>query len=69
IIGIITLIRFFSPPTASTYLPATLVVSCNLHITAEVANLSVTIYMNFQGISSLCFGTLTDMFGRRPIYI
>lgn len=66
---IITLAGFFSPLTANIYLPAIPEISSDLQVTTEKVQLSVTVFMIFQGISPLFFGSMTDTLGRRPIYI
>ena len=69
IIFIITFAGFFSPLTANIYLPALPAVASDLNEKLESIQLSVTIFMVFQGISPLFFGSMTDTLGRRPIYI
>lgn len=40
-----------------------------LNTTASLINLTVTCYMVFQGISPTLWGSLSDSWGRRPIYL
>jgi MFS family permease len=39
------------------------------HTTTEAINLTVTVYMVFQGVTPMLWGTLADRLGRRPIFI
>lgn len=41
----------------------------DLHTTTELVNLTVTVYMIFQGLSPSFWGSLADVWGRRPVYI
>ncbi len=69
IIGAITAAGFLSPLTANIYLPAIPNIASDLEVSIEAINLSVTIFMIWQGISPLFFGSMTDSLGRRPIYL
>ena len=40
-----------------------------LHVTVAEVNLSITIYMVFQGLAPSFWGTLADGAGRRPMFI
>lgn len=40
-----------------------------LNTTATLINLTVTCYMVFQGVSPTLWGSLSDSWGRRPIYL
>ncbi|KAJ7750929.1 MFS general substrate transporter [Mycena maculata] len=69
---IVSLIAFgglFSPLSANIYFPAipTLAVAFNKSI--EDINLTVTLNMVFQGISPMFWGTLSDSYGRRHMFI
>ncbi|KAJ7502612.1 MFS general substrate transporter [Mycena galericulata] len=69
---IVSLIAFgglFSPLSANIYFPAipTLAVAFNKSI--ELINLTVTLNMVFQGISPMFWGTLSDTYGRRHMFI
>ena len=37
--------------------------------TTELVNLTVTVYMIFQSLAPAFWGSLSDAFGRRPIYL
>ncbi|KAH9964193.1 MFS general substrate transporter [Russula dissimulans] len=59
----------FSPLAANIYLPAIPVISEAFHKSIELINLTVTMYMIFQGISPMFWGTLSDRLGRRPVML
>ncbi|KIY69160.1 MFS general substrate transporter [Cylindrobasidium torrendii FP15055 ss-10] len=68
---IVFLIAFgglFSPFTANIYLPAIPTLTQAFHKSTELINITVTVYMVFQGVSPMLFGTLADQIGRRPIF-
>ncbi|KAG7095375.1 hypothetical protein E1B28_006132 [Marasmius oreades] len=58
----------FSPLTSSIYFPAIPTLSVAFNKPVELINLTVTMYMVFQAISPMFFGTLADAVGRRLIY-
>ncbi|ESK88355.1 major facilitator superfamily [Moniliophthora roreri MCA 2997] len=58
----------FSPLTANVYFPAIPTLARVFNKSVELINLTVTMYMVFQGISPMLFGTLADNVGRRLIY-
>ncbi|KAF5313949.1 hypothetical protein D9758_018685 [Tetrapyrgos nigripes] len=58
----------FSPLTANVYFPAIPTIANAFHKSTELINLTVTMYMVFQGISPMFFGALADYVGRRLIY-
>ncbi|KIY45796.1 MFS general substrate transporter [Fistulina hepatica ATCC 64428] len=57
-----------SPMTANIYLPALPTLVDEFHTTTEVINLTVTIYLVFQGASPLFWGPLSDNYGRRLMF-
>ena len=59
----------FSPLASTIYLPALNTLAANYHVTSASINLTVTIYIIFQGLSPMFFGDLADRSGRRPVYI
>jgi len=59
----------FSPLTANIYLPAIPVMAAAFHKSTELINVTVTVYMVFQGITPMFWGTIADKVGRRPIFI
>ncbi|OAD06788.1 hypothetical protein MUCCIDRAFT_138979 [Mucor lusitanicus CBS 277.49] len=64
---------FFSPFSTNIYFPALSMIEkasdTDLNITERMVNLTVTMYMVFQGIAPSFWGSLADSFGRRPVYI
>ncbi|KZV71946.1 MFS general substrate transporter [Peniophora sp. CONT] len=59
----------FSPLTANVYFPAIPVMAEQFHKSTEQINLTVTVYMVFQGVTPMLFGNLADRSGRRPIFM
>nr|ANC28058.1 major facilitator superfamily [Polyporus umbellatus] len=59
----------FSPLTANIYFPAIPTIANVFHKSTELINLTVTVYMVVQGISPMFWGTLSDQWGRRPMFI
>lgn len=59
----------FSPLAAMVYMPAIPVIATDFHKSVELINLTVTVYMVFQGVSPVFLGTLADYVGRRPIFL
>lgn len=41
----------------------------DLGVTTEEINLSITVYMVFQGVSPTFWGTIADSYGRRPVLL
>ncbi|KAJ7140847.1 MFS general substrate transporter [Mycena epipterygia] len=69
---ILTLIAFgglFSPLSANIYFPAIPTIAAAFHKSIELINLTVTLNMVFQGISPMFWGTLSDTYGRRHVFI
>ncbi|KAI0159757.1 major facilitator superfamily domain-containing protein [Xylariaceae sp. FL1272] len=60
---------FFASWSSHIYLPALSNVAEDLTVTIGKANLSVTTYMIFQGVSPIFIGGFADALGRRPIYL
>ncbi|KAJ7597604.1 major facilitator superfamily domain-containing protein [Mycena floridula] len=59
----------FSPLTANVYFPAIPTLVTEFHKSTELINLTITIYMVFQALSPMFFGSLADQYGRRPMFI
>ncbi|KAJ6536646.1 major facilitator superfamily domain-containing protein [Mycena sp. CBHHK59/15] len=69
---IVALIAFgglFSPLSSNIYFPVIPLLSNVFHRPIELINLTVTMYIVFQGISPMFWGTLADYWGRRPMFI
>ncbi|KAJ9640607.1 hypothetical protein H2204_003236 [Knufia peltigerae] len=58
-----------SPISSSTYFPSVNQISSDLHKSISLINLTVTIYMIFQGIAPSFVGSISDAKGRRPAYL
>lgn len=58
-----------SPLSANIYFPVIPSIADDLSTTVEDINISVTVYMVFQGISPSFMGAICDVLGRRPVYI
>ncbi|KAH6916960.1 quinidine resistance protein-like protein [Coprinopsis sp. MPI-PUGE-AT-0042] len=69
IVSLTALAGLFSPLTANIYFPSLPSLSRDFHKSLELINLTVTMYMIFQGISPMIWGPLADSRGRRPVYI
>lgn len=59
----------FSPLSANIYLPALPLVADELDVSTQAVNLSVTLFMVFQGIMPTFWGAICDVRGRRPVYL
>ncbi|KAJ4490543.1 major facilitator superfamily domain-containing protein [Lentinula aciculospora] len=60
IVLLIAISGLFSPLTANVYFPAIPSIADAFHKSTELINLTVTMYMVFQGISPMLFGALAD---------
>lgn len=58
-----------SPLTATIYFPLLPLLSSHYHASPQAINLTITIYIIFQGLSPAIFATLSDSLGRRIIYL
>lgn len=66
IVTLASIAGLFSPLTAYIYLPAIPMIATAFNKTVELTNLTVTVYLVFQGASPMFWGTLADRMGRRP---
>lgn len=66
---ILTLTMLASPLTATIYFPLLPLLATQFRASIQAINLTITLYVVFQAISSLLFATASDHFGRRPIYL
>ncbi|KAI8060854.1 major facilitator superfamily domain-containing protein [Gongronella butleri] len=69
--GILSITAFsgaLSPLNASIYFPALNNIQEDLGITADMVNLTITTYLIFQGLSPAFWGSIADVWGRRPVY-
>lgn len=69
IVLMIALAGFFSPFSAFIYFPAIEYLSSDLHVSIQLINVTVTMYLIVQGIIPAFFGDLADQIGRRPVYL
>ncbi|KAJ7592852.1 MFS general substrate transporter [Mycena floridula] len=69
LVCMVALAGLCSPLPANIYFPALPLLTSEFHRSVEQLNLSVTVYLVFQGVSPLLWGTLSDRWGRRPIII
>ncbi|KAI8086461.1 major facilitator superfamily domain-containing protein [Halteromyces radiatus] len=69
IVILAALSSFISPFSANIYFPALNTIRIDLNTTAEMISLTVTVYMIFQGLSPSFWGSLSDSWGRRPVYL
>ncbi|TCD66496.1 hypothetical protein EIP91_001321 [Steccherinum ochraceum] len=58
-----------SPLTSNSYFPAIPTIANVFHVDTELVNLTVTVYMIFQGVSPMVWGPLSDKWGRRLMFI
>ncbi|KAI0101378.1 major facilitator superfamily domain-containing protein [Nemania sp. FL0031] len=58
-----------SPLTANIYLPLLPLLRQHFGTSAQAINLTLTIYIIFQGISPVIFGPPSDYYGRRPMFL
>ncbi|KAG9091178.1 hypothetical protein FS749_016734 [Ceratobasidium sp. UAMH 11750] len=59
----------FSPLASALYFPAIPTMAAAFGKSIEQINLTVAVYMAFQGISPMFWGILADRLGRRPVYL
>src|SRR5438046_977913 len=69
LVCIVSIAATFSGFASNIYFPAIPQVASDLNVTVELVNLSVTVYMIFQGLSPTFWGELSDVYGRRITYI
>ncbi|KAI9246064.1 major facilitator superfamily domain-containing protein [Phascolomyces articulosus] len=58
-----------SPFSGTIYYPALTQISQDFNVSVSLVNLTVTVYMIFQALSPSFWGPLSDLVGRRPVYI
>ncbi|KAI0052527.1 MFS general substrate transporter [Auriscalpium vulgare] len=69
IVSMTSFAAVFSPLTANIYFPAIPKLTTEFHKSTELINLTVTVYMIMQGLAPMAWGTLSDRWGRRPMFI
>ena len=66
LLGTTTLV---SPLTATIYLPLLPLLATHFRTSAQAINLTITVYIVCQALSPLFLASVSDHFGRRPIYL
>ncbi|KAI4150459.1 MAG: hypothetical protein LQ340_004051 [Diploschistes diacapsis] len=66
---LVSIAASFSSFASNIYFPAIPSVADDLHVSQELVNLTVTLYLIFQGLSPTFWGALSDVEGRRITYI
>ncbi|KAL0953544.1 hypothetical protein HGRIS_004766 [Hohenbuehelia grisea] len=69
IVGLSAFAGLFSGLTSNIYFPAIPVIANAFNKSTELINLTVTVYLVLQGISPMIWGTLSDRYGRRPVFL
>lgn len=69
IVTLCSLAGFFSPFSALAYFPAIEYMSEDLHVSLQLMNLTITMFLVIQGIAPAIIGDLADQIGRRPVYL
>ncbi|KAJ7627150.1 MFS general substrate transporter [Roridomyces roridus] len=69
IVALISYGGLFSPLSSNIYFPAIPILSEAFHKSTELINLTVTMYIVFQALAPMFWGTLADSWGRRPMFI
>lgn len=69
LVGVASWSASFSALSAQIYFPAITEVASSLGITPEKVNISVTVYMIFQGLAPSFWGPLSDRKGRRIVIL
>ncbi|KAI1267771.1 chloramphenicol resistance protein [Xylariaceae sp. FL1019] len=69
ITAIIGFSMVFSPLTANIYFPGVAQIRRDLEVSAELVDLTITVYLIVQGVSPAFFGAVADIYGRRPVFI
>ncbi|KAL2068164.1 hypothetical protein VTL71DRAFT_16262 [Oculimacula yallundae] len=58
-----------SPVAATIYLPLLPLLSTHFSVSSQAINLTITAYIICQAISPLLLASISDHFGRRPVYV
>ena len=69
IVGLVGAAMLVSPLTATIYLPLLPLLSTHFHVSTQAMNLTITVYIIFQALAPLFLASISDHFGRRPIYV
>ncbi|KAE8453207.1 hypothetical protein EG329_011274 [Mollisiaceae sp. DMI_Dod_QoI] len=60
---------FLSPVTANIYYPAIADLSHDFGVSTNLINLTITVFLLFQGLAPTFIGSISDAIGRRPAYL
>lgn len=63
-----TIASLISPLTANIYYSAILDLSHKFHVSTNPVNLTIKVYLRFQGLAPTFIGSISDATGRRPAY-
>lgn len=55
--------------TATIYFPLILLLAQQYHTSSQAINLTITLYVVFQGIAPSFWSPMSDVFGRRPVFL
>ncbi|KAJ0367454.1 hypothetical protein COL154_003104 [Colletotrichum chrysophilum] len=69
VIVIIGVAGLFSGLSSNIYFPSLDAIAQDLKVSLNMVSLTITSYLIIQGISPLLWGSISDVLGRRPIYI
>ncbi|KAK9471918.1 major facilitator superfamily domain-containing protein [Dipodascopsis tothii] len=69
IVAVAILTGFMSPFTINIYFPELTEISQALGVSVEAINLTVTLYLVFQGTTPTIWSAFADSLGRRPVYL
>ncbi|KAF3799337.1 Itaconate transport protein [Colletotrichum gloeosporioides] len=69
VIVIIGAAGLFSGLSSNIYFPSLDAIAQDLKVSLNMVSLTITSYLIIQGISPLLWGSISDVLGRRPIYI
>ncbi|KAL2193683.1 major facilitator superfamily domain-containing protein [Corynascus similis CBS 632.67] len=66
---IVSAAGFFSSVSSNMYFPALNSLAQEYRVSNTLINLTITVYMIFQGLAPSFTGALSDSIGRRPVYV
>lgn len=69
IVGVLAFCAFLSPMSSTSILAAVPEVASDFHTSGSVVNVSNAAYMVLMGFSSMVWGPMSQVFGRRPVSI